>query len=433
MKTSAFIPGLLLAACAPDVPKEPTWVADVQPIVQGNCTRCHGNPQSGGTPTTFRLDVYQDTRDGRLTSEGTVRLVRGAGTMAEFMATRVVHDDDPMPPLFPLTDRQQEILTQWFATTPDKEPRPQQGAHTLNHKPFAFVVSPVGNRRSDQDLPLVIEVRDQDGDRVVGQLLFGSGGADDTVIEPNLHDGRVTVIWDTGVVPEGTYRLHAQLDDGFKSDKFAENDVALGDVVIEHPGKNTAPTATFVTPAPDTIIAKKDSPFTIKLRVSEPDAGDEATVNLSAIRGDEEITVGTLVVKTPGEVTFAWDTTRIPDAPNWRLRARVTDDDAERVVTSDYFLVSHVETNETYETIREVFESHCLICHPGKIPGLDDYDTSYPSLVRRRGLIYRRAVQKREMPPVSAHSIFAIDETLPLDEATVKRISEWLLGGTPEK
>lgn len=433
MKTRAYLSIAVLTACAPDVPREPTFVDDVQPIVMGNCMRCHGNPQVGGTPTTFRLDIYQDAQDGQVTAEGKKRLVRGAGTMAEFMAARVVLSDAPMPPLFSLTERQKEVLTQWFATTPDDAIRPRQGARSNNHPPSAFIVSPVGDRRADQELTVVLEIRDQDGDRVVGQLLFGAGGANDTVIEPNLHDGRVTVEWDTGVVPQGTYKLHAQLDDGFASVKFEENDVALGNVVITHASGNTAPTATFVTPAPDTIIAKKDSPFTITLEVAEPDMGDEATVHLSAIRGDDEIEVGTLVVKVPGTRTFSWDTAKIPDAPNWRLRARVSDGDAEREATSGYFIVSHVDTTETYETIRGVFESRCLICHPGKIPGLDDYDTSFASLTLRRGLIYRRAVQKREMPPVSAHAIFPINETLPLDEATVQRISEWLLGGTPEK
>jgi hypothetical protein len=36
--------GALLPACGPEAPADPTWAADVYPIVQARCARCHSVP-----------------------------------------------------------------------------------------------------------------------------------------------------------------------------------------------------------------------------------------------------------------------------------------------------------------------------------------------------------------------------------------------------
>jgi hypothetical protein len=114
MRTLAGI--LLLAACAPGTPDSPTWLADVRPILAGNCIRCHGHPAIGGAPATFRLDLYDDGfQDGQL--------VRGARAMAGFVAARASAREDMPPRGTELSGRQKDILSAW-ALAPERGERP---------------------------------------------------------------------------------------------------------------------------------------------------------------------------------------------------------------------------------------------------------------------------------------------------------------------
>jgi hypothetical protein len=47
------------------VPEHPTFQRDVYPLFSDHCLLCHGSPPNRGAPSTFRLDVYDDT-DGVL-------------------------------------------------------------------------------------------------------------------------------------------------------------------------------------------------------------------------------------------------------------------------------------------------------------------------------------------------------------------------------
>src|SRR5262249_29554912 len=101
---------LILAGCGAEVPPQPTWFDDVQPILTANCVRCHGADPRNDAPSTFRLDVYADT----LVSG---RRIRGARFMALFAMLRATHDQ--MPPVGPkLSERQKEILRRFAAEMP---------------------------------------------------------------------------------------------------------------------------------------------------------------------------------------------------------------------------------------------------------------------------------------------------------------------------
>lgn len=112
MTIKRLLPALLLAACAPEVPDEPTW-ADVEPILAANCTRCHGDPSFGGAPS-LAFDDYA-----------------AASALAPRIAARVTSEASPMPPPPregevgrggpPLTDRQKEVLVLWSETGAPEE------------------------------------------------------------------------------------------------------------------------------------------------------------------------------------------------------------------------------------------------------------------------------------------------------------------------
>jgi hypothetical protein len=67
------------------VPDNPTFEADVLPLLADHCLLCHGYPAKRNAPSDFRLDVYERT-DG----------VPGAGDDPERWVTAV--EDDEMPP-----------------------------------------------------------------------------------------------------------------------------------------------------------------------------------------------------------------------------------------------------------------------------------------------------------------------------------------------
>lgn len=46
-----------------DVPENPTWNDDIQPILAENCATCHTDTPSNGAPDGFRLDSYADDAD----------------------------------------------------------------------------------------------------------------------------------------------------------------------------------------------------------------------------------------------------------------------------------------------------------------------------------------------------------------------------------
>jgi hypothetical protein len=56
-----------LASChyaAPDlvyVPDNPGYVEDVHPLFMDHCLVCHSHPPDRGAPSSFRLDVYDET------------------------------------------------------------------------------------------------------------------------------------------------------------------------------------------------------------------------------------------------------------------------------------------------------------------------------------------------------------------------------------
>ena len=206
MKATLAITLLLAAAgCAPEVPAEPTWVDDVRPILAANCIRCHSPPFIGGVPQSFRLDIYED--DPFIDPVFEAPLNGAASMSAQNYFIDVLVTRSTMPPQFPLTDRQVDVMAAWReAEEPKGEPR--EG----NAPPTMIVVGDIEVNPGVVGLSYVIE--DPDGDIVTGVIQADpGGGADpDPIVATNeifVGRGRVNV-----PLPTGTYELLAELDDG---------------------------------------------------------------------------------------------------------------------------------------------------------------------------------------------------------------------------
>lgn len=423
MRHATLLPPLLaLIACADTAPDEPTWARDVQPILAANCVRCHGVPVLGGAPSGFRLDVY----DPVLTDDGSSYL--GAGAMAEFVAARAC--DETMPPRFPLSDRQQEVLDRWAALAEPGMPAPRGGPAEGNRPP-TIRPAPPGTLLDGDVLRYVVDDPDRD---LVRGALFAIRGDERVRITRELHDGAGLAVWDPLAVPEGTYEIVARLDDG-----SGEVEHSLGEVVVEHPA-GAAPSLRFLTALEDALFTDDDGPVEIALLVSHFDPDATLALTVEAVLGDEVVPVAELADVAPGEVTIPWDTAAVPAGDLWRLRATVSDGTHERTIESRRFIVGHGTTDLRYADVEPIFAAKCVPCHPGsggvsRVPGLGfDFRTLGRDdgfgVYDFRGPIYRRAVSERTMPPVSAQLV--ISEALVLTDDERRRLGAWLLAGAPE-
>ena len=240
---------LLLAAagaCSPSVPAEPTWLDDVRPILAANCIRCHSPPYIGGAPVSFRLDIYGDDRflvpypdagprpdagplpdaspdapdAGPDASPPGPATVRGAvyasmdGTLAGIV------EDEIMPPEFPLTGRQKDVLAKWHeASEPRGEARPGNAEPTMTTVGDLEVIP--------GRVTLSYEITDADGDIVTGVIVADPGGGEAPIVATNeLFVGRGAVRFS---LPAGTFDLTAEIDDGQVD---APVTVEIGQVVV---------------------------------------------------------------------------------------------------------------------------------------------------------------------------------------------------------
>jgi cytochrome c553 len=388
---------LLVAACAPSTPESPTWLADVRPILVANCVRCHGYPPIGGAPGTFRLDRYEDEfLDGQM--------VRGARTMAPFIAARASERGDMPPRGASLAPRQKDILEAWGDD-------PQPGSRAGNRPPTAALIS---QTVAGDAATLVVELADPDGD-----LVFG------TLAGQPLRPGRHAVVLDLAGFTPGPLPLRADLDDGETSAS-----VNLGELTV--PARaNTPPRLTFLAPERDDLLRGTVS---IEVELVDPDAGAPPQVVLELLRPGlaQLITIPGSVGR--GRSTIEWNTAVVPEATNWRLRAVITDgvSGAQAISESPEFIVSRAASADGYADVKPILDTHCARCHHPLLdpvtmaPDFSKLDDLRPLA----GLAWRKVVQLREMPPPSTDLVLEPPPEA-LSEADRARLGAWLLAGAP--
>jgi hypothetical protein len=421
---------LLVAACSsPEAPGNPSWIMDVRPILAANCVRCHGYPATGGAPTSFRLDLYENTT----TDDGQVIL--GAGAVAPSIKTRVL--DGSMPPRYPMPDWQVDTLVNWALLKPAgvAEP-PPLGPNRPDNQPPAVTILDSSLDPSTGIYRIDWEIRDPDRDIVSGRLL-AIGPSGQQVITRELYAGRGTIQWDAGVVAAGTYLLTAQINDG-----SGIVDLPIGELNVEHADGNVAPSVTVEGIERHSIIADRDSPIDLILAVEDPDTTDTHLATVVAELGDQRVLIAEDVAVTTGQNTIAWDTTAVPEGDDWRITATVSDGSATRSATVAPVVISHVTTDLTFDDVAVVLGEKCGYCHPGSyIPGvpwdLAKYvaDPSQPNdpegIYEKRAVVYWRVIRQQNMPPVSARLEIG-DELGVLTPDERAQLEEWLLAGAPE-
>ena len=229
MRQSLF--ACVLAACAPEVPDEPSFQQDVLPILAANCVRCHGYPALGGAPETFRLDVFADFAvvpgepraeplcGGDPGDPAAELVLCGAPAFAVQSALRLRDELRPMPPRFGLADHQREILERWAQSPVRGTPRPANRIPQV----VAEVIA-----RDGQTITLGVQTDDLDRDLVVGTLRLRASGAS-PLIGP-IRSGFVELSFDTSGIPAGDHALVAEVDDGAEV-----HELPLGMLAVEGP------------------------------------------------------------------------------------------------------------------------------------------------------------------------------------------------------
>lgn len=428
---------LALGGCAPEVPAEPTWAEHVAPILVANCGRCHGATAIGGAPRSFRLDAYDDTPDG---AGGTLR---GAGTMAEFIAARA--RTGTMPPTLGLTEAQVATLERWaelrsFDDSGVPQP-PPRGTRPGNRAPtLETLITPQGEEGTPEARVVTVayQLADPDRDRVIGSVRV----VDDTLatrLEVGaIHDGRGVLQLDATRLVPGSYRLRARVDDG-----SGVIEVGAGRFEIDHHGQ-AAPWLVPLNPAADDLVADADGPTTIQLRVGDVDSAqllvDAAIVDRAA---GERLELATdLVVGAGSIVTLAYFPSDLAAGDRWQVEASVRDG-VDRPPTSALgpaFTISHDTSADGFAAIRdEILVPRCGACHGEalRIPGVvldvrtltDSADRA--GVASSRSAIYRRVVLEQSMPPRS--TTLVDDGGADLTAGERARLATWLRAGAPEE
>lgn len=226
---AALLPALAVAACAPAAPDRPTWYADIQPLLRGNCVRCHDGEPLGGAPVGMRFDLYDDVAvyDPMFETQTTWSGARSYANPSEDasdpplvqFAVRYT-GTQPMPPnpYRKLSDRQKQIIENWVMD-------PRKGTRPASNRPPEVTLR--GFTVGAGGVTIDYEAHDPDRDGLWGTIKFGPGDKDVAAIIPQ--NGIGSVVWDTGKIPVGSYSLTAVVRD----DDVDSTPVSIGPVTIK--------------------------------------------------------------------------------------------------------------------------------------------------------------------------------------------------------
>jgi mono/diheme cytochrome c family protein len=429
------------AACGGDVPSDPTWFADVQPIVMANCARCHGADPSDTRIAKFRLDRY--VKDDAATFDAYDYAQATGGAPAPMVSVAVDQEVPAMPPDYALSDRQREILSRWVDQGAPKGTR-------ANRLPQIALLAQAPEV-PDQLLDLKIRSWDDDRDGLAVALwahdLATAGEDQDVPLGPALGGGDREVTIDTGqLASKHTFEIYAVVDDGF-FDEPAQNRMhvtLIPSVLLDHGARGTAPAVTLVSPnGGETLIGSA----TITWTATDPDAGDTVTIDLSLIEvaadGTERV-AATIATGLPNTGSYAWMVpAQLPDG-TYRIRVTGTDalgmppnvrsDDSDDTLT----IAQATTTSYTWADVQPIFNTYCAECHgdPARTVAINyvcllQYQlgeavppcgASDQGVFEIKGLVYNRLVAQQTMPPAASPQP---------SQADLDKVGNWIQGGAP--
>jgi hypothetical protein len=222
---SVVLVGSSACVADPEVPTAPSW-ADVEPILRGSCTHCHGSSarETGSSGTlAYRFDFYDMTPticgDAAQVLEGQ-NLARAWAPLIKADVTSPGSGWRPRMPPAPaesLADWQRETLVHWASqTTP---PRGEPGHN--NGRPD--IQLDAASATANKTLNFSAVITDPDGEAVVGILKIGD-------LSLNIdRSGAFATTIDTSTWVAGRYPMSAVLCDGWDSVTYD-----LGAVNITH-------------------------------------------------------------------------------------------------------------------------------------------------------------------------------------------------------
>lgn len=449
MSKHALLLIVALAACGGDVPANPTYFTDVQPLLRANCVRCHGADPTDPKIAKFRLDRYvkNDTATFDVYDYA-------SGTDPAMIRVAVDQQSPAMPPDYALSDRQKEILSRWVMQGAPKGTRE-------NHLPQIELVAPTGATTADQTLDTTFRSWDVDLDGLVVQLwAHDITNAEDIPLGAQTGGGLRELSIDTGTLAsKHDFEIYAVLDDGFFDDPAMNKTrvTLIPQVLVDHGARGTAPTVKLVAPnGGDTLIGTS----TITWTATDPDVDaqgnpDTLTIDLALVQYAQD---GTTVASTTPITTslantgsFMW---QIPtslaakDASGnpipYKVRVTATDSLGvpPNVRSDDSDLPFNIEqgttTTYTWADVQPIFQKYCSACHsdPARLTTIDyfcllEYQqgesvppcaASDEGVFEVRSNVYNRLVSAKTMPPAT--------EPQPT-QAERDKVGNWIQGGAP--
>jgi hypothetical protein len=212
----------------PEAPQHPTW-ADVQPILAGECSHCHGStadhPGDARTGGGFRLDFYDMRMDvcagaTHVLGEGKPLAFAYADEIWAAITAPADRPDErprmPPPPAPTLADWQWQTIERWIA---DGAPK---GDLPYPNLPARFRLYQ-DSGPADRTLDITAAIEDPDGDPVVGVLQLG-----DFTLKMD-RGGAFSATLDTSSWPAGEHAVTAVLCDGWSAASYA-----VGTLVVKH-------------------------------------------------------------------------------------------------------------------------------------------------------------------------------------------------------
>jgi len=437
---------LLVLGCGADVPANPTWFTDVQPIVRANCARCHGADPSDPKIAKFRLDRY--VKDDTATFDAYDYAISTGGNSAPMVSVAVDQQAPAMPPDYSLSDRQKEILARWSEQGAPKGTR-------ANRAPQIELIAPTDITSADQSLDLTVRSWDDDLDGLVVRLwahdLATVGEDADIHLGSSIGGGNRDVTVDTGqLASKHMFEVYAILDDGFFDDPTQNRTHAtvIPSLDLDHGARGTAPTVTVVAPnGGETLIGSAPITWT----ATDPDVGDTVTIDLALmlVAADGTETVAMMIasgIANTGSYTWMIPTSLDPAAA-YRIRVTGTDTlgvpQNVRSDESDGTFSVAIATTTTYAwtDVAPIFKTYCSKCHsdPAKTAAIDYFcllkysadpadqvtgcAATDEGVYEVKGLVYQRMVSAKTMPPAT--------EPKP-PQSDIDKVGNWIQGGAPK-
>lgn len=178
---STFIAAIVAASvggCGEQVaPANPTWEADVYPIVQGQCLHCHGD-EADDKGNGFRFDFRDLDKCGDLGLSKAPNFTAPSLWLGSLVGDGSARARMPPTPANTIEDWQYQTLKNYDKRYRDSATKEKtRGTRTGNHKPKIIITSQYPDKVGDE-LKVSYRFEDTDGDPVIGVLKFGDAKVD---------------------------------------------------------------------------------------------------------------------------------------------------------------------------------------------------------------------------------------------------------------